>query len=56
MTTNHNKLALRKQSIRILTATELRVVAGGYESGSPGPVSTAGGGETNTTRAKVRVW
>ncbi len=58
MSTNHNKLALRKQSIRTLTAGELHVVAGGRESdsGSPGPVSTAGGGETHTTGAKVRLW
>ena len=51
-----NKLALRKQSIRTLTAGELRFVAGGRDSGSPGPVSTAGGGETHTTGAKVRLW
>ena len=57
MNTNHNKLALRKQSIRTLTAGELRFVAGGRESDSgPGPVSTAGGGETHTTGAKVRLW
>ena len=36
MNTNHNKLALRKQSIRTLTATELRVVAGGRASDSGG--------------------
>ena len=59
MNTNHNKLALRRQSIRTLTAGELRFVAGGRESdsgGGPGPVSTAGGGETHTTGAKVRLW
>ena len=58
MNTHHNKLALRRQSIRTLTAGELRFVAGGRESdsGGPGPVSTAGGGETHTTGAKVRLW
>ena len=59
MNTNHNKLALRRQSIRTLTAGELRFVAGGRGSdsgGGPGPVSTAGGGETHTTGAKVRLW
>ena len=59
MNTNRNKLALRRQSIRTLTAGELRFVAGGRESdsgGGPGPVSTAGGGETHTTGAKVRLW
>ena len=57
MNPHHNKLALRRQSIRTLTAGELRFVAGGRESGGgPGPVSTAGGGETHTTGAKVRLW
>jgi len=59
MNTNRNKLVLRRQSIRTLTAGELRFVAGGRESdsgGGPGPVSTAGGGETHTTGAKVRLW
>jgi hypothetical protein len=51
MNTNHNKLALRKQSIRTLTAGELRLVAGGREgnSGSNGTVSTAS--TRNTTAA-----
>ncbi len=35
MNTNHDKLALRKQSIRTLTATELSVAHGGARTGSP---------------------
>ena len=44
MNTNHNKLALRKQSIRILTASELRVAHGG-DGGTGG-----GNGPGHTTK------
>jgi hypothetical protein len=49
MNTNHNKLALRKQSIRTLTATELRLVAGGRESDSGGNGTGTGTGNGTGT-------
>ena len=44
MNTNHNKLALRRQSIRTLTADELRMAHGG-EGGNG-----TGGGTGHTTK------
>ena len=40
MNTNHNKLALRKQSIRILTADELRIAHGGDGGNGTGTHTT----------------
>jgi hypothetical protein len=40
MNTSHNKLLLRKQSIRTLTATELSVAHGGARTGSPTTTTT----------------
>jgi hypothetical protein len=37
MNTNRNKLALRRQSIRTLTDSELRIVNGGGTSAAPAP-------------------
>ena len=37
MNTNRNKLALRRQSIRTLTDSELRIVNGGGTGGAPAP-------------------
>ncbi|MDT5334529.1 MAG: hypothetical protein QOD90_34 [Mycobacterium sp.] len=37
MNSNRNKLALRRQSIRTLTASELRIVNGGGTNGAPAP-------------------
>jgi hypothetical protein len=44
MNTNHNKLALRTQSIRILTADEMRIAHGG--DGGNGTGGGNGGGHT----------
>jgi hypothetical protein len=46
MNTNRNKLALRKQSIRILTAAELRIAYGGDGGDGTGN----GGGKGTHTR------
>jgi hypothetical protein len=49
MSTDRDKLALRRQSIRTLTASELRIANGGvhqplsYACGSDGPVSGSNG-------------
>jgi hypothetical protein len=62
MSTNHNKLALRKQSIRTLTASELRVVAGGETgNGTGGGNGTGngggtGGGNGTHTGTKIRLF
>jgi hypothetical protein len=48
MNTNHNKLALRKQSIRILTADELRIAHGG-----DGGNGTGNGTGTHTKHTTV---
>ena len=48
MNTNHNKLALRKQSIRILTAGELRIAHGG-----DGGNGTGNGTGTHTKHTTV---
>jgi hypothetical protein len=37
MSINRNKLALRRQSIRTLTDSELRIAHGGGTSAAPGP-------------------
>ena len=37
MNSNRNKLALRRQSIRTLTDSELRIVNGGGTGGAPAP-------------------
>ena len=44
MNTNHNKLALRRQSIRTLTADELSMAHGGGTGGGNG--TGTGGGKT----------
>ena len=41
MNTNHNKLALRKQSIRTLTADELRIAHGGDGGNGTGTTARA---------------
>jgi hypothetical protein len=46
MNTNHNKLALRRQSIRTLTADELSMAHGGGNG-------TGGGGGTTTKHTTV---
>ena len=48
MNTSHNKLALRKQSIRILTADELRIAHGG-----DGGNGTGNGTGTHTKHTTV---
>jgi hypothetical protein len=47
LNTKHNKLALRKQSIRILTADELHIAHGGNGTG------TGGGNGTHTKHTTV---
>jgi hypothetical protein len=51
MDTNRNKLALRKQSIRVLTADELRVAHGGVGAGETTP--TGPGTSITTTHTTV---
>jgi hypothetical protein len=50
MNTNRNKLALRRQSIRVLTADELRVAHGGEGGNGTG---TGGGNGTTTKHTTV---
>jgi hypothetical protein len=50
MNANHNKLALRKQSIRVLTADELRIAHGGDGGDGTG---TGGGKGTHTRHTTV---
>ena len=42
MNTNRNKLALRRQSIRTLTDSELRIAHGGGTGGAPPPRARTG--------------
>jgi len=54
MNTNHNKLALRRQSIRILTADELSMAhGGGNGDGTGGGTGTGTGGGKTTKHTTV---
>jgi len=50
MNTNHNKLALRRQSIRILTADELSMAHGGGNGDGTGGGNGTGTGGGKTTK------
>jgi hypothetical protein len=53
MNTNSNKLALRRQSIRTLTDSELRFAHGGAQTAAPAPGTdrqTIGGGGTSVIK------
>ena len=49
MNTNRNKLAVRRQSIRTLTADELRIAHGGEGNGTGNTTVTSGSPQTGTT-------
>jgi hypothetical protein len=54
MSINHDKIALRRQSIRTLTADELRIAHGGRGNGTGTGHGTGNGTGTRTAHTKTK--